>query len=104
MALLEDLTLGARVTRAVAGQAVTVVAVQWHGTAALTLTFRDYAHSLPAHYSGNEVRDAKRYKLGKRLGEVSRLDHSPYASASRNVRNRCSASDGTEYLLACSAA
>jgi len=43
MARLEDLTPGARVTGVVAGQAVTVVAVQWHGTAALTLTFRDDA-------------------------------------------------------------
>ena len=39
MARLEDLTPGARVTGVVAGQAVTVVAVQWHGTAALTLTY-----------------------------------------------------------------
>ena len=43
MARLEDLTPGARVTGVVTGQAVTVVAVQWHGTAALTLTFRDDA-------------------------------------------------------------
>ncbi len=41
MARLEDLTPGARVTGVVAGQAVTVVQVQWHGTAALTLTYRD---------------------------------------------------------------
>ena len=43
MARLEDLTPGARVTGVVAGQAVTVVQVQWHGTAALTLTYRDDA-------------------------------------------------------------
>jgi len=43
VARLEDLTPGARVTGVVAGQAVTVVAVQWHGTAALTLTYRDDA-------------------------------------------------------------
>ena len=41
MARLEDLTPGARVNGVVAGQAVTVVQVQWHGTAALTLTYRD---------------------------------------------------------------
>jgi len=33
MARLEDLTPGARVTGMVTGQAVTVVAVKWHGTA-----------------------------------------------------------------------
>jgi len=43
MSRLEDLTPGARVTGVVAGQAVTVVQVQWHGTAALTLTYRDDA-------------------------------------------------------------
>ena len=43
MARLEDLTPGARVTGVVGGQAVTVVQVQWHGTAALTLTHRDDA-------------------------------------------------------------
>ena len=43
MARLEDLTPGARVTGVVTSQAVSVVAVQWHGTAALTLTFRDDA-------------------------------------------------------------
>ena len=43
MARLEDLTPGARVSGVVTGQAVSVVAVQWHGTAALTLTFRDDA-------------------------------------------------------------
>ena len=43
MARLDDLTPGARVTGVVAGQAVTVVQVQWDGTAALTLTHRDDA-------------------------------------------------------------
>jgi len=43
MARLEDLTPGARVTGVVAGQAVSAVAVEWHGTVALTLTFRDDA-------------------------------------------------------------
>lgn len=41
MARLEDLTTGARVSGVVAGQAVTVIATQWHGNAALTLTYRD---------------------------------------------------------------
>jgi len=41
MARLEELTPGARVTGVVAGQAVTVVQTQWHGTQALTLTWRD---------------------------------------------------------------
>ena len=41
MARLDDLTPGARIGGVVAGQAVSVVAVQWHGTAALTLTYRD---------------------------------------------------------------
>jgi len=43
MARLEDLTPGARVTGVVSGQAVSVVQSQWHGTIALTLTFRDDA-------------------------------------------------------------
>ena len=43
MARLEDLTPGARVSGVVAGQAASVIAVQWHGTAALTLTYRDDA-------------------------------------------------------------
>ena len=43
MARLEELTPSARVIGVVASQVVTVVAVQWHGTAALTLTFRDDA-------------------------------------------------------------
>ena len=43
VACLEDLTAGARVTGVVTGWAVTVVTVQWHGTAALTLTYRDDA-------------------------------------------------------------
>jgi SNF2 family DNA or RNA helicase len=43
MARLEDLTTGARVTGVVANQPVTVVQVQWHGTQAITLTYRDDA-------------------------------------------------------------
>ncbi len=43
MTRLEDLAPGARATGVVAGQAVTVVAVEWHGGAALTLTYRDEA-------------------------------------------------------------
>lgn len=43
MARLEELTPGARVTGVVASQAITVVQVQWHGTVALTLTYRDDA-------------------------------------------------------------
>jgi len=46
MARLEDLTPRARVTGVVAGQAVTVVQVQCHGTAALTLTHREDAGRL----------------------------------------------------------
>jgi len=38
---LEDLTPGAVVRGLVAGQAVEVIAVQWHGTTAVTVTFRD---------------------------------------------------------------
>ena len=43
MSRLEDLTPGARLTGLVVGQAVTIVAVQWHGNTALTLTYRDDA-------------------------------------------------------------
>jgi hypothetical protein len=43
MSRLEDLTPGARVTGVVVAQAVTIVAVQWHGNTALTLTYRDDA-------------------------------------------------------------
>src|SRR5690349_14295533 len=38
---LEDLTPGARVLGVLPDQPVTVVAAEWHGTQALTLTFRD---------------------------------------------------------------
>ena len=41
MARLEDLTPGAVVRGVLVDQPVTVVAVKWHGTAALTLTHRD---------------------------------------------------------------
>ena len=41
MARLEDLTTSARVTGVVTNQSVTVVQVQWHGTQAVTLTYRD---------------------------------------------------------------
>ncbi len=37
---LEDLTAGAVVEGVVAGQAVTVVAVEWHGSSCVTLTYR----------------------------------------------------------------
>src|SRR5450756_3081230 len=40
MARLEDLTPGARVTGVVAGEAVAVVSVEWHGSDALTLVYR----------------------------------------------------------------
>jgi hypothetical protein len=38
---LEDLTPGARVRGVIPAQAVTVVQVEWHGTQAMTLTYRD---------------------------------------------------------------
>lgn len=38
---LEDLTPGARVTGVLPDRAVTVVAMEWHGTQAMTLTYRD---------------------------------------------------------------
>jgi superfamily II DNA or RNA helicase len=41
MARLEHLTLGAQVTGVLADQPVTVVHVDWHGTEALTLVYRD---------------------------------------------------------------
>jgi SNF2 family DNA or RNA helicase len=44
MARLEDLTPGAVVTGLVGNRPVTVVAAEWHGTAALTLTYRDDAN------------------------------------------------------------
>jgi SNF2 family DNA or RNA helicase len=40
---LEDLAPGARVRGVLPGSAVTVVQVEWHGTQALTLTYRDDA-------------------------------------------------------------
>lgn len=40
---LEDLTPGARVRGVLPDRAVTVVQVEWHGTQALTLTYRDDA-------------------------------------------------------------
>ena len=38
---LEELTPGARVSGVLPDRAVTVVATEWHGTQALTLTYRD---------------------------------------------------------------
>lgn len=58
MASLEDLTSGARVTGVIAGQSVSVVQVQWHGTAALTLTYRDYVGQVAEEvlYRGDEAK------------------------------------------------
>ena len=36
------------------------------------LVICDEAHKMSAHYFGNEVKETKRYKLGMRLGEVTR--------------------------------
>ncbi len=43
MARLEEITVGARVTGIADGKLVNVVAVKWHGTSALTVTFRNQA-------------------------------------------------------------
>jgi hypothetical protein len=55
-ATLEDLTPGVRVTGVLPDRVVTVVATEWHGTQALTLTYRD-EHGEVDHellYRGNE--------------------------------------------------
>src|SRR5664279_1378639 len=45
-ATLEALTPGARVRSVVVGSAVTVISAQWHGSNAITLTYRDDAGSV----------------------------------------------------------
>src|SRR5664280_1443469 len=45
-ATLEALTPGARVRGVVVGSAVTVISAQWHGSNAITLTYRDDAGSV----------------------------------------------------------
>jgi SNF2 family DNA or RNA helicase len=54
---LEDLTPGARVLGVLPDQPVTVVAAEWHGTQALTLTFRDETGRVDHQllYRGNEA-------------------------------------------------
>lgn len=57
-AKLEDLTPGARVRGVLPDRAVTVVAQEWHGTQALTLTYRD-DQGRPGHeilYRSDEAR------------------------------------------------
>jgi SNF2 family DNA or RNA helicase len=53
---LEDLTPGARVRGIIPSQTVTVVQVEWHGSQALTLTYRDDAGRVDHQliYRGNE--------------------------------------------------
>src|SRR3954452_22143765 len=54
---LEDLTPGARVLGVLPDQPVTVVQAEWHGTQALTLTYRDESGHVDHQllYRGNEV-------------------------------------------------
>ena len=56
-ARLEDLTPGARVLGIIPAQVVTVVQVEWHGTQALTLTYRDDAGRVDHQliYRGSEA-------------------------------------------------
>lgn len=44
---LEDLTPGVRASGVAVGQPVTVVDVRWHGSNAVTVTYRDDAGTLP---------------------------------------------------------
>ncbi|MCL2227958.1 MAG: hypothetical protein FWB97_10120 [Oscillospiraceae bacterium] len=62
MARLEDLTVGANVTGLVGNTSVSVVAVKWHGTNAITVTFKNNAcigwvyqsiHGFPCSSIGN---------------------------------------------------
>ena len=54
---LEDLTPGARVRGIIPSQTVTVVQVEWHGSQALTLTYRDDSGRVDHQliYRGNEA-------------------------------------------------
>ena len=58
MALLEDLTPGTRVRGVLPAQPVAVVQVEWHGTQALTLTYRDELGRVDHEllYRANEAR------------------------------------------------
>lgn len=57
-ATLEQLTPGARVRGVLFDRAVTVVAAEWHGTNAMTLTYRDDAGAVASEilYRENEAR------------------------------------------------
>ena len=55
---LEELTVGASVNGILPNAAVTVVSVQWHGSNALTLTYRDPSGRVAeeVRYRDDEVR------------------------------------------------
>ena len=79
MAALEDLTPGARVRGVLPDRAVTVVATEWHGTQALTLTYRDdqgkVDHELlyRSNEAGLEVEEAGRAWSFDADGKLFRL-------------------------------
>ena len=81
---LEDLTKGARVRGVTPTGPVTVIGADWIGAGALTLTYEDgsgitdreilyranEAHKMSASFQGTEVRETKRYRLGRQLEQV----------------------------------
>ncbi len=67
-ARLEDLSPGAKVRGVLTERAVTVVQVEWHGTQALTLTYRDDAgHASTTSSSTGATRPARDRGRGARL-------------------------------------
>ena len=57
MAKLEDITVGSSVLGVVAGQPVSIVAVQWYGTAVIEITYKTNSGSLGTQllYRENEA-------------------------------------------------
>ena len=96
---LEDLTPGARVRGIIPSQTVTVVQVEWHGTQALTLTYRDDAgrvdHELLYRGERGGARDRggrprvelrrRREALPARLGGAAHPARAPVRSVSRGA-------------------
>ncbi len=81
---LEDLAPGARIRGVLPDRAVTVVQVEWHGTQALTLTYRDDAgkvdHELLYRAPRRRVRDlvvehARGQPLRRRAGIGQPIEH-----------------------------
>lgn len=55
MPRLEDLTVGCKVSGLVSNESVEVIAVKWHGSSVLTLTYKNSQGMLRKHIRGGDV-------------------------------------------------